>query len=471
MSNASPSAPRSEREAPGLNFDDLGLQVPRVLLPEARVDLRSWAVVACDQHTSEPSYWQQVEQSVGDKPSTLRLMLPEVYLESPDAPERIARIHGSMHEYLASGVFRALEPGFVLVQRQSAPGRTRTGLVVALDLESYDYRAGSTSLVRATEGTIVERLPPRMKIRRKAPLELPHIMVLLDDPGRSVIEPLAEPSTQQGLPLLYDFELMAGGGRVSGRHVSSGPQLERIVAALRELATQRCMEEKYGRTDRGIFLYAMGDGNHSLATAKATWEELKAELAQSAASEAIAAHPARHALVELVNVHDPGLVFEPIHRVAFGVNVERLWGSMQAYFEQRGARCSYRRITERELDEVRREGASQRGAHVIPTVDATGFGVVRIENPPHTLPVGSLQGFLDVALREDGGSVDYIHGDDTVQRLTNQAGAVGFYLPSIAKDDLFKTVLRDGPLPRKAFSMGEAHEKRFYMEARRIGVA
>ncbi len=435
----------------------VGLTLPRILLPSAEVDRASWAVVACDQYTSEPEYWRAVDDRVGARPSTAQLIFPEVYLERPDAEARVQRINAAMQSYLREGILQPLDPGFVLVQRDSSPGGRRTGLMVAIDLEQYDYRRESTSLVRATEGTIVERLPPRMQIRRHAAIELPHIMVLIDDPGRTVIEPLVGDARVTGGTPLYDFPLMQGGGHLRGHFVPAGPLIDQVTAALGALATGDQMAAKYGDRERGIFLYAMGDGNHSLATAKAIWDEKKA------AGQAAADHPARHALVELVNVHDEGLLFEPIHRVLFGVDKAPLWRAIEGYFAARGAIARRRPVPARTAARV-----GDDGEQIIPLVDDAGFAELSIARAPHTLAVGSLQGFLDEYLREHPGTIDYIHGDDTVEKLACASGAVGFFLPTIAKHDLFKTVLRDGPLPRKAFSMGEAHEKRFYMEARKI---
>ncbi|HEX2731848.1 MAG TPA: DUF1015 domain-containing protein [Polyangiaceae bacterium] len=443
----------------------VGLLVPQVLLPKAGTDLHAWAVVACDQYTSEPEYWQQVQSLVGQRPSTLNLILPEVYLESPDKPERIRKINQSMRDYLAQGLLEPQAPGFVLVERQTG-GHTRTGLVVALDLDSYDYRPEQTPLVRATEGTIVDRLPPRMQIRRDAAVELPHIMVLIDDPERTVIEPLSQEPTALG-PTLYDFDLMQGGGHIRGRLVPEGAATARIAGALSRLATLANMQTRYGRSDRGVFLYAMGDGNHSLATAKATWEELKASLQGKLSAAELAVHPARHALVELVNVHDTGLLFEPIHRVVFDVKADHLLESMQKYFATKGAEFS-KRAAAADVDQQIQSGQRGSDAQNIGVCVGNQFFEIALAKAPHTLAVGSLQGFLDGYLREHAGSIDYIHGSDAVVKLAQKPDAIGFFLPTIPKHDLFKTVLVDGPLPRKAFSMGEAHEKRFYVEARRI---
>lgn len=438
----------------------VGLQVPSLLLPRTDVSLPHWAVVACDQYTSQPEYWQRVEVATAGRPTTLDLILPEVYLDKPDTSARVQRINATMARYLAEAVLVPEAPGFMLLERQTGPGRVRRGLVVALDLERYDFRPGATSLIRATEGTIVERLPPRMEIRRHAPVELPHIMVLIDDPGRTVIEPLF---AAEDLPRpRYDFELMEGGGRLQGVHLSKPETLARIAENLAKLGTLDEMQAKYGTRDRGVFLYAMGDGNHSLATAKGIWEELKA----AHGAEALADHPARFALVELVNVHDEGLHFEPIHRVLFNLNVPGFLAEMDTAFK--AVDPDYTRHGGGP-EVVQRCLAARHGETLIAYVSSEGFGMITFRKPPHTLAVGTLQAFLDRHLANNPvTSIDYIHGEEVVEDLGRKPGHMGFFLPSIPKQDLFKTVVLDGVLPRKAFSMGDAHEKRFYMEARKI---
>ena len=291
--------------------NSIGVLVPEVMLPPKGTDMMKWAVVACDQFTSQKEYWEEARKIIGDAPSTLDLILPEAYLGSPDEPERIAAIKANMKEYLKKGILQKQPQGFVLVER-TANGNTRHGLVMALDLEEYDYSKGSGTLIRATEGTIVSRIPPRLKIREGAAVELPHILVLIDDPERTVIEPLVKKAEE--LPCLYDTDLMLGGGHISGRLVAGEGDVENVLAALTKLADKEAFEKKYG--DHPVLLFAMGDGNHSLATAKANWEKIKAALPEDERAD----HPARYALIELNNVHDEGIIFEPIHRVVFGVN-------------------------------------------------------------------------------------------------------------------------------------------------------
>lgn len=438
-------------------FDDIGVQIPNIYLPKAGTDLGKWAVIACDQFTSEPEYWHKVEQIVGDSASTLHLTLPEVYLEAEDEPERIKKIQASMRSVLEQGILEARE-GMVYVER-TVGGHTRRGLMLALDLEHYDYTKGSSSLIRATEGTIVERLPPRMKIREGALLEFPHILVLIDDVERTVIEPLQAASAS--MEKLYDFELMLGSGHLAGYHV--GPALEAgVLSALRALAQPQVFADKYGVADRPVLLFAMGDGNHSLATAKAIWEKVKLTVDRADWE----AHPARYALVEIENVHDEALAFEPIHRVLFGLKQDFL-PALHAHF---GANFHYTPVADAAEMTQRVDGA-EAARQVIGLIGGgQAFGLVEIDNPSSNLPVGTMQAFLDAFLKAGGAEkIDYVHGADVTTRLGGQAGNAGIYLPGMHKSDLFKTVILDGALPRKTFSMGEAHEKRFYMEARKIG--
>lgn len=436
------------------NFPQLGVQIADILLPNAKIDPGKWAVIACDQFTSEPEYWQSVEEIVGESPSTLNLILPEVYLEKPETENRAQQTQQAMRDYLEAGLLESRQ-GLVLVRR-TALGKTSHGLMLALDLERYDYTKGSQSLIRATEGTIVERLPPRMKIREGAVLELPHILVLIDDPQRSVIEPLVEKSAH--LEKLYDFDLMLGSGHLEGFLVND-PALEaQVIAALENLADPQVFQSKYGvGSDQDVLLFAMGDGNHSLATAKAIWEKIKGQVGMD--------HPARYALVEIENVHDAGLEFEPIHRVLFGLksdlakDLEKSFGS--------SLRLQLCKNAAEMVSIVDQQSSDQEQA--IGLISPDGFQVAFISQPEFNLPVGTIQAFLDQWLKQGGAeSIDYVHGEDVVTRLGSQPGNAGIYLPAMDKSDLFKTVILDGALPRKTFSMGEAREKRFYMECRKI---
>jgi hypothetical protein len=451
----------------------LGVEIPEILLPAAGLDLSSWAVVACDQYSSERHYWEKAAKRVGDKPSTLNLIFPECYLEDGDKAERIGRIQSTMANYLAEGVLGSIGKGFVLVERSTPyEKKPRLGLMVALDLEDYVYGAGSLSLIRPTEGTIVERLPPRMAIRRGAPLELPHIMVLVDDPARSLIEPLYEQRSY--LPKLYDFELMEGSGHLRAWKVEGEPRFGAIASCLERLADSAAFRKKHGKSE--VLLFAVGDGNHSLATAKAVWEEVKAASAASGAGpEALKNHPARFALVELLNVYDEGLPFHPIHRVLFNVDERGFFAELM----EEGATIVRKGSAREAFDACDAAGQSSGAAsgaasggepgHTVAFTGPGGSGIVHFPNPTQTLAAGSVQSFLDSYLkRHPGTSIDYIHGSGSLEALAAKPGNLGLYLPPVDKASFFRTVIQSGVMPRKTFSMGEAPEKRFYMEARRI---
>ena len=443
-----------------MGFDKIGVQVPKILLPKAGTDMRKWAVIACDQYTSDRSYWQRLEQQISGCLSTLNLIFPEVYLEDEDADRRIVSINQKMEDYLADGSLEEQPPGFILVDRKTSVVKSRKGLIVALDLERYDYNKGAQSLIRATEGTILERLPARIKVRENAPIELPHIMVLIDDPQCTVIEPLFK----EQLETVYDFELLENGGHLKGYRVDRTELIDQVADALENLADPEAYRAKYQVVGE-VMLYAMGDGNHSFATAKAIWEELKKTTDNPAS---VMDHPARYALVELVNVHDPGLEFEAIHRVLFNVNCVHLKQQMMAFFAARNTPCSFELCAN--LEEAQDIVAENRDRHAFALVLGGKYAVCIVEAPEYTLTVATLQAFLDHYLLRDNpdARVDYIHGEKSVTELGSRTGCVGFYLPAISKHELFKTIVLDGALPRKTFSMGEADEKRFYLECRRI---
>lgn len=436
-----------------------GVAVPEVLLPAPGVDLRSWAVVACDQYSSEREYWEKAAALVSSAPSTLNVIFPECYLEDGDKAERIERIRATMHGYLSSGVLQSPGPGFVLVERYTPYEKeARLGLMMAVDLERYRYGADSKSLIRPTEGTIVERLPPRMEIRRGAPLELPHIMLLVDDPGRTVVEPLH--AIRERLPRLYDFELMMGSGRVRGWQVKDPALLGKVASALSALADPGAFEARYGSKD--VLLFAVGDGNHSLATAKAIWEEIKATIPEGDPRRQ--SHPARYALVELVNLHDRGLPFHPIHRVLFGVDEADFLTGLGDYAAYR-----VRRHQSVEAAFAAVNGATADGVHRVALVSPRGASVLEFSEPKARLTVGTIQDYIDRFRRSHAGvGIDYIHGDESLAALGTRPGNLGLFLPPVDKASFFETVIRDGVMPRKTFSMGEAPEKRFYVEARRI---
>ncbi|WP_066452461.1 DUF1015 domain-containing protein [Anaerotruncus rubiinfantis] len=411
----------------------IGFSPADILIPQS-VTMENWSVVACDQYTSEPEYWQRVAERVNGCPSAYHMILPEAWLQDPAVEDRIGRINGAMEQYLAEGIFAEYPDTYIYVERTVAPGKIRRGLIGKIDLMEYDYSKGSQSLVRPTEGTVESRLPPRIRVRENAPLELPHIMVLLDDSARTVIEPLAVRIS--GMQKLYDFNLMEQGGHISGYAVDAQSRAG-IDAALGALAGAQAAQSA------SPLLFAVGDGNHSLATAKACFEKLRAELPK----EQWENHPARYALVELVNVHDPAMEFEPIHRIVCGVDPDALLAEICRYYRVSDAADSGQSLTY-----VTRERT----------------GCLFIENPSSALAVGTLQNFLDDYLAKHGGTVDYIHGDDVLKSLAQSPDAIGFLLPAMQKSELFPTVVADGALPRKTFSMGHAYEKRYYLECRRI---
>ncbi|MDE5946241.1 MAG: DUF1015 domain-containing protein [Oscillospiraceae bacterium] len=405
-----------------------------ILLPKNGTDMYKWSVIACDQYTSEPEYWNETESNVGDSASSLRLILPEIYLESDDVDNRIQNIHKTMDEYISDDIFEVYKNALIYVERIQSNSILRQGIVGKIDLEEYDYTKGSTSQVRATEATVIERIPPRVKIRKGASLELPHIMILIDDDKKDIIEPLAE--SCKNMEKLYDFELMQNGGKIKGYLIPEDIQ-EKIFSSLENLG-----EYNHGMKDVPALLYAMGDGNHSLATAKEYYESLKRENPDTDFSN----HPARYALAEIVNLHSPALQFEAIHRIVTDVDTQKLISEMEKYLE----------LSESESEQY----------FVYITDNAEKK--VYIKNPSSNLTVGSLQAFLDKYLKENGGKIDYIHGTDTLKSLVSRNGGIGFILPDMNKNQLFPTVIKDGALPRKTFSMGHAEDKRFYIECRKI---
>ena len=433
-----------------LHYPKVALHVPSLLLPHADIPLETWSVIACDQYTSQPEYWEKVREIVGANPSTLQLIFPEADLKSVCRAQTIAGINQRMQEYLSSGVLVEQPPGFMLVEREVGRTVPRKGLVVALDLEQYDYRDGAQKLIRPTEGTDQSRLPPRIQVREKALLETPHILVLIDDPQQTVIEPLGE----EDLKPAYDVELMLGGGRLRGWRIDDGTLIDAIAGRIARLAC-----------GTPPLIYALGDGNHSFATAHAVWECLKAKAGDE---DRIMKHPARYALVELVNIHDEGLEFAPIHRVVFGVDAADLLRSMETYCTQRG--FSRRTFADRDEWEAACRAAALGPGHHIPYISRTERGLLGIANASFQLEVASLQVFLDRYLdAHPRARLDYIHGEDALETLTAGPDRIGFLLPAMDKRDLFETIVADGATPRKTFSLGEAAEKRYYLECRRLG--
>ncbi len=391
-----------------------------ILLPEG-IDMQKWSVVACDQYTSQPEYWEDVKAIVGEVPSTLNIVYPEAYLSEGDA--RIEQINKTMDEYLSRGLFATLKGSLIYVERTINSGKVRKGLVGAVDLEKYDFNKGSKSEIRATEGTVLERIPPRVKIRENAPLELPHAILLINDKNNNVLSGIDKER------MVYDFDLCKNGGHISGWALK-GEVADMVLERL----------DEYAKTAEDNLVFAVGDGNHSLATAKTCWENIKATLSDEEKEK----HPARFCLVEIENIHDDALEFEPIHRVVFGQKPEKVVEEIKKYYD----------VLDTQVD----------GSQEIICVFGDVEEKIYIKNPSSNLTVGTLQNFLDDMKYE----TDYIHGDEVVRELALKENVTGFILPKPEKSDLFKTVIVDGALPRKTFSMGEANEKRFYIEAKKI---
>ena len=403
-----------------------------ILLPRD-VDMTLWATIACDQYTSQPEYWKDIAKKIGVAPSTLAISLPEIYLEDADVEKRIANIHGNMRDYLANGLFNSYN-GFVFVERTLENGEKRHGIVGCIDLEAYDYTANSLSAVRATEGTIVSRLPPRVHIREEALLELPHILVLYDDPSDCVVKDLI--NNHDTFTELYNFNLLKCAGSIRGS-LLDGAWAEKIETAFAG------KYDDLANISSNPLLFAVGDGNHSLAAAKQCYENLKSEMS----SEEYLVHPARYVLVEMVNIHDSSLNFEPIYRVMFGVDPANVLKEAETYYAANNADNSPQSI--------------KIVTGEIPTV-------LRLKNPPTPLVVSTTQNFIDYYLNKFGGTVDYIHGEDEVARLSAFSDSVGFIYDGMQKSELFSYVETNGALPRKTFSMGESADKRFYLECRKI---
>ena len=390
-----------------------------ILLPALGTDMTRWACVACDQFTSEPDYWQRAEALVGGANSTLRLILPEAYLGRRDESAETEKIAAAMERYLREGVFREIKDSFVYVERTLSSGAVRRGLVGALDLEQYDWAEGTRAPIRATEGTVEDRLPPRVKVRMGAALELPHIMVFIDDPTGEII-----PSTAGG-EALYDFELMLGGGHIRGSRVS-GEAAVAVSARIEALP--------------GEIKFAMGDGNHSLAAAKRCWEAVKPTLGETQRES----HPARFALVELVNLHDDAVTFEPIHRLLLGVDGVDFAAAARAALPRREDGYPVTLLTGDRRETLR--------------VDAPSIGAL----------IGAVERVCKDYVSVRGGSIDYIHGDRETEQLSAQSGCAGVLLPAMEKGELFPSVEKTGPFPKKSFSIGLGPDKRYYLECRKI---
>lgn len=407
-----------------------------ILLPKA-ADMPLWSVIACDQYTSQPEYWDELRSRVGDVPSTLHLMLPEAYLEIKDTAGETEKINREMERYLKEGIFETLDNSFIYVEREMTVGETRRGLVGLIDLEAYDYSASSVSPIHATEGTVESRLPPRVKVREGACLELPHIVVFVDDPENTVF------SGGDWGEKVYDFELMDGGGHIVGRRVC-GERAKRVENALSKLSEPEYLEKRYKLGGKAPVIIAMGDGNHSLATAKLCWEQMKCALSPDERKSS----PARFALAELVNIHDPSVIFEPIHRVIFETENDSFIAKALEYFAAEAGEGEGLHNIE-VLAKGRRESICVRG-----------------------LTIGSLiaaaQSFCEEYIKNHGGRLDYIHDNDTAADMSCREGCCGIMLPAMNKDELFPSIIQSGVFPAKSFSIGPARDKRYYLECRKI---
>lgn len=416
----------------------LPLKRANILLPKD-VDMTKWSVVACDQYTSEPEYWKEVEKEVGSSPSTLNLILPELYLEDTDVEDRIKKINKTMEEYLDESMFNEYKDTMIYLERTQKDGKVREGLMAMVDLEDYSYEKGSQTLIRATEKTVIERIPPRLKVRENASLELPHIMILIDDEKKNIIESLKDKVTSEDV--VYDFDLMENGGHIKGYKLSD-EVINGIESGLESLMDKDYFEKKYNVKNKGVLLFAMGDGNHSLATAKANYENLKKTMSE----DEYLNNPARYALVEVVNLHSPALEFEPIHRVIFNTDVNNLIEELYKYYD------------------INEDGDGEYFELVTKDFDKRLY----ISDPKSNIAVGSIQMFLDDYLKDHSGKLDYIHGDETTRSMGSEEGNVGILFEAMPKEELFRTVILDGALPRKTFSMGHSYDKRYYLEARKI---
>ena len=395
-----------------------------ILLPKG-VSMEKWSVVACDQFSSEHDYWERVKANVGDSPSTFRLIIPEAYLEEIDEDMEKEKVAETMKQYLSSDLFFEIRDSFVYVERTQPDGRIRRGIVGAIELDSYDFTTSDTP-IRASEGTVLDRLPPRIAVRKSAALELPHIMTLIDDCDDTVIGPLAKKAAD--FPVLYDFDLMEGGGHIKGMQVT-GSDAHDVMAAITKLG------------DAGEILMAIGDGNHSLAAAKVYWDELKVSLTDEQRQN----HPAGRALVEINNVYDDAIDFEPIHRVLFNVDpgqfIEEFVSAMPKDCE-----AEYQIVWASHGE----AGRISVGADCIGSmIDAVGK-------------------FLDEYTKKNNARIDYIHGDDVVKKLSTPEDCLGLMFPAMEKSDFFKTVQERGVFPKKSFSIGHARDKRYYIECRGI---
>ncbi|UTC83917.1 DUF1015 domain-containing protein [Treponema denticola] len=442
-------------------FEKYAIKIPNILLPNNTINMETWSVIACDQYTQDHDYWKKVSLITKDQKSTLNLIFPEIYLNNfseKQKQEYILKIHKDMLNYLETGIFNYIKNSMIYVERKTEYNHLRKGLITCIDLENYDWRASSRTMIRATEETILERIPARVDIRRSAPIETPHIMLLLNDHNNRLIEGIGDYLYKNKIDPIYDFNLMMNSGKITGWTVNEGALYSHIEKEL------ECIYDE-NKDEKGIsFMFAVGDGNHSLATAKAVWDEYKKKFGgisyddkSISVPENIKNHPLRYALVEIVNLYDKDLIFEPIHRVIFDADIDELVNFVQSKLSGRIIRCN----TKRELIDM-----------VNLSKNCFGFiskdnNFICLQSDIECLAVTAIQPVLDEFI-SSANKIDYIHGCEETFQLAEQENAVSILLPPISKDNVFSTIAKYGPLPRKSFSIGEADEKRFYLECRKL---
>ena len=420
----------------------IGVAVPEILIPDEKTNMRKWAVIACDQFTQNQQYWNDVERFVGSSPSALHVMLPEIYLDTPEKAERIASAKEIMRSYIEDGVLNLLPPGFILVERY-IDGVVRKGLMVNVDLEEYENEPYKNPVVRPSEEVIAERIPPRIEIRNGADIEMPHIMLLMDDKNKTVIEPVWQ--KKEFFPKVYDFELMMNGGRITGYFINNKETEHEIMQALAALPLKDGMR------------FCVGDGNHSLATAKAVWEQAKERLTPEQRAES----PLRYVLCELINIYDDGLTIKPIHRTISGLNTSKCVQYIVDRLNASGADA--RLVFSRRKPNLQQSDAAQ----TIFFSSKDSAGRIEIYSPTSSMIVEELQPVLENFIREfPACKLEYVHGDEELEELTRQYDTLGFIMPAMEKDTFFDTLASFGVLPKKSFSLGEAKDKRYYLECR-----
>ncbi len=415
--------------------------LPADICVPRNVDMCLWSVIACDQYSSQKQYWDGLDQEIGLAPSALRLMFPEAYLGIKDTRQEAKKANKTMRKYLSEGIFEVLKDAYIYVERTLANGSVRKGLMGTLDLEYYDYHEGSIAPVRATEKTIEDRLPPRVEVRKDAPIEMPHVVVFIDDPDYTVIEPLAKTCNDTDNKL-YDFDLIGGGGHIKGWNVTE--KISQIQQAIDRLSNQDVLVNKYGKEIKSPVIFAVGDGNHSLATAKVCWENIKSTLSK----EQKRTHPARFSLVELVNIHDPSIMFEPIHRVLFDTNTADFISEAEKFFSAKS----------KDVDSV----------HTIKFITSKEVKEYAVKGLAIGEVIGLADEFCQSYIASNGGKIDYIHDDKSAMEMADRPSCAGIMLPKMQKSELFTSIMSSGTFPKKSFSIGHAIDKRFYLECRKI---